>query len=351
MENKLINKTIIFLFCLIAGVTFSSCNDWTETESLTIVDPNIKEQNPELYARYLEDLRNYKNSHHKIVYAWFDNSRKSPSSRGHHINDLPDSIDVVVMMYPDSLIDRELDEINTVRQDKGTKFIFTLSYDAIKSNYEAMVKAIEESESETTEETKDFISYLVDTLQYTLKLVDKYNYDGIAVGYNGKSTIHMTDKEKEEYVSNEKAYIGIVSIWINSHKDKVVVFEGKPQNLVDKTILSLCKHIIIPTSTLTNGSAINYNIQLANVNGVPSDRFIITAATASINVTDTKTGYWTDGTRALTSSATWAAATYSDFTIAGLGILNINNDYFNIIYTYEYSKKAIDILNPSLKSK
>ncbi len=337
------------MFCIVAGIAFASCSDWTETESLTITKPDIADQNPELYAQYLENLRNYRDSHHKIVYAWFDNSIKNTFSRGQHIENLPDSIDVVAFMYPDSLEGWELDEMESVRQKKGMKIIFTLSYDAIKLNYDNMVAALQNSGSGTAE-TQSFISYLADTLQHSLKLVDKYNYDGISIGYNGKSVLHMTEKEKVEYTSNETAYIGIISTWMAIHKDKTVVFEGMPQNLVNKTILNSCEHIIIPTTDATNGSILAYNIALAAVDGVPADRFIITAETASLNTSDTETGYWVDGSRAITSSAAWVSATYSDFTIAGLGIKNVNNDYYNVVSNYEYTKKAIDILNPSLKS-
>jgi len=347
MKNRLKYRTIIPLFCLITGILFSSCSDWTDTESLKIIDPDIKNQNPELYAQYLENLRNYKNSRHKMVYAWFDNSRKVPFSKAQHIDHLPDSVDVVVLMYPDSLVQRELDEINTIRKDKGMKVIFAISYDAIKLNHDNMMAEWQEGENKVSA-PKDFVSYLADTMQYVLKLAGKYNYDGISIGYNGKSILHMTEKEKEEYSSNETAYTGIITSWANTHDDKFIVFEGKPQNLANKTILNACRHIIIPATNATNSSLLTYNLTMANVDGVPSDRFIITAETASLDQSDTKTGYWTDGTRAVTSSATWAAATYSDFTIVGLGIYNVANDYYNTQRSYDYTKKAIDILNPSL---
>ncbi|MDR1884204.1 MAG: glycoside hydrolase family 18 [Prevotella sp.] len=345
------NKILVFLLSFMAGsLLLTSCGDWTETEPLTVVDPNIREQNPELYARYLEGLRNYRNSHHKVVYTWFDNSEKQPFSKAQHIDNIPDSIDVAVLMYPDDLTERELNEIDAIRRDKGIKVIFSLGYDAIKLNYDNMVAESQES-GEGTPVPKDFISYLVDTLQYTLKLVDKYNYDGISIGYNGKSSLHMTEQEKKEYISNETAYIGIVTGWMNTHKNKSVVFEGKPQNLVDKTILNSCKHIIIPTADVKTGSMLTYNITMASVDGVPSDRFVVTVETASLDQTDNKTGYWANGTRAITSSAIWASATYPGFTIAGLGIYNVNNDYHNTRRVYDHTKKAIDTLNPSIKSK
>ncbi|HBG39887.1 MAG TPA: hypothetical protein DDW85_00570 [Porphyromonadaceae bacterium] len=350
MKNKFIYAMIITACCFFISFLSTSCSDWTDTESLTIIDPDIKKQNPELYADYLQNLKEYRKSDHKIVYAWFDNSEKVPFNRAQHIDNLPDSIDVVVLTHPDSLDDLELNEIRNVRQDKDMKVIFSLDYDALKLNYDNKMAELKDNEEETTVQ-EDFLSHLLDTLGYSLKLVDTYGYDGIIVGYNGKSLLHMTANEKEEYISNENTYIGIIHSWINTHKDKMLVFAGKPQNLVDKTILNLCKHIIIETSGATSGGQLTYDITRACTEGVPTDRFIVTAETTSLDQSDTKTGYWTDGTRAVPSSALWATATFPNFTIAGLGIYNINNDYYNVRRVYNYTKTAIYTLNPSFKSK
>lgn len=34
-----------------------SCSDWTDPESINIHTPSMEEQNPELYAQYLESLQ------------------------------------------------------------------------------------------------------------------------------------------------------------------------------------------------------------------------------------------------------------------------------------------------------
>ncbi len=345
MENRIINKTIILLFCIFAGISISSCSDWTDTEGMTVVDPNIKEQNPELYAKYLEDLRKYKASHHKAIYAWFDNSEKVPFNRAQHIDNVPDSIDVLVLMYPTNLVERELNEINTVRQEKGMKIMFSVDYDAIKLNYDEMTGASQ------GDEVKSFELYLADTLSSSLRLIDKYDYNGILVGYKGKSMQHMTDAEKEDYTTKEKVFIGILSGWYNMNQDKLLVFEGNPQNLIDKTILKSCQHIVIPTIAITNTSAMTYNVTMACEEDVPTDRFIVTATTTSLDATDTKTGYWSDGSRAISSTAQWASASHSGYAVAGLGVYNINNDYYNTLKVYQYTRKAIDVLNPSLKAK
>ena len=60
----------------------------------------------------MENLRQYKaDTEHKKVYAWFDNSEKNPSSYAQHITSLPDSIDIVGLMYPSELAAFEKEEI------------------------------------------------------------------------------------------------------------------------------------------------------------------------------------------------------------------------------------------------
>lgn len=347
MKNKLKSKTIIFLFSLLTSFTLASCSDWTDVEALKIEDPGIENQNPELYAEYLENLKIYKSSHHKTVYAWFDNSVKTPFNRAQHIDNIPDSVDVVILMHPDNLNSREMKEKESIRNSKATKTIFTLSYDLIKLKYDNKLA----EQEETNIEPEDFITFLADTLKYSLNMVDKYDYDGIAISYNGKGILHMTDPEKEIYILNENTFINTIQNWSEAHKDKIIVFEGKPQNMVNNTILSSCRHIIISGIEATNANKLSYNILTACVDGVPTDRFIVTAPSTSLDQSDKKTGYWTDGSLAVTSSATWAAASYTDFTISGLGIHNVNNDYFNARKVYQYTREAIYILNPSLKAK
>ena len=110
------NKTnIIVTLLFAASCAFVSCDDWTDVESISIKQPGIEEQNPELYTKYLENLRQYKaDTEHKKVYAWFDNSEKNPASRAQHITSLPDSIDIVGLMCPSELATFEKEEIRII---------------------------------------------------------------------------------------------------------------------------------------------------------------------------------------------------------------------------------------------
>ncbi len=341
---KNIVKALVLIYALTLSLT--SCSDWTEVEGLNITPPDIATQNPELYANYLKNLREYKNSDHKLVYAWFDNSEKVPFNRSHHMTDLPDSIDVVSLMHPAELTAWELEEMQTIRNNKGTKVIYTVDFDAIKNAFNAKM------EIATPEEVleADFEKFLADSVNTALSFSDKYNYDGICVGYNGKGTIHMTEAELEEYTSNENLFMGLMSNWYASNNHKIISFAGKPQNLLDKSFLNDC-HLILLSEGLnaTNEYLFSYNLLLANVEGVPTDRFAMMASTTSLDPEDIKTGYFSSGERSLRAVAEWAAIDHSDIVLGGIGIYNISTDYYNPSMIYPHSRYAISTVNPSIK--
>ena len=53
MKNKFKIATLLFFA---TSFTLGACSDWTDIEGIDIKQPNIQEQNPELYTKYLEKL-------------------------------------------------------------------------------------------------------------------------------------------------------------------------------------------------------------------------------------------------------------------------------------------------------
>ncbi|MDR3119279.1 MAG: glycoside hydrolase family 18 [Mediterranea sp.] len=322
-----------------------SCNGWTEVESITLNQPNPSESNPENYAKYLERLRAYKQSEHYSVYAWFDNSQKEPYSRAHHISDLPDSIDVVVMMHPDDLADFELQEMEALRKNKGTKVVYSISYDAIRNAYLQMVK--DSTEQNAAYQAPDLDVYINAMVQLELHPAVNYNYDGIIAGYKGTGVVNKTSAEKDAYLKSVETFINAITAWKTANGNKTLDFEGYPQNLVDKTFLTLCKHIILNTLEATNVDALSFAALQALEEGVPSTAFIVAAPSISIDAADKTTGYYNNGERAVTESAYWVTEPAATYTKAGLGIYNIRNDYYDPASTYQHTVKAIHIMNPA----
>lgn len=342
MKNKFI-KTTALLFMI--GLLLTACNDWAEIENVTIKEPKITDQNPELYAKYLENLRAYKKSEHKSLLVWYDNSEKTPFNRVQHLTALPDSIDIVSLMFPDHLVEREMSEMETIRKDKSTKVIYTISFDDIKAQYNKKHSLDRDNEPVAI----DFISFMVDSLQYALSLAGKYNYDGICLSYTGKGSLHMTKAEKLEYMANENAFMGILNHWYERHADKLIVFTGKPQNVIDRKLLDQCGLIIVSCLDVKSKNQFTLNAQMAIGEGIPTERFAISVSAPSSDIENKEIGYFADGTVALGSVAQWCASSYSEFNVQGIAIYNVNSDYYNPSHTFRYTREIINALNPSIK--
>lgn len=317
--------------------TLSACSDWTESESINLEESLIAEQYPEQYAKYLKNLQEYKNSDHKVVYGWFDNSEKEPYSRGQHIADVPDSLDAVIVMTPE-LQAFELEDIASVHE-KGTKVLYSISYDNIFKEYTDKVK-------EGTE-TGEFSAYLATELNRLIAL--EASFDGIVAEYRGKNPTYMSEAEKTEAKANQDAFFGVITNWKNANTGKRLVFQGYPANLIGQSVLSSCEHIILITNDVTDAAQLGIEaLQALIAEGVPSDRFIVSASTVSLDATDKTTGYY-NTLRALSEAAYWVTEPSAEFTKAGLVIENMQNDYYNATNTYQYVREAINIMNPAPK--
>ena len=157
MKNKL--KTALGLFAM-GSLAMVSC---TDVESVEIVQPTVEETYPESYAAYVQALNEYKASDHKIVYAWFDNSEKVPQSAGQHITSIPDSVDVISMMYPESLAEFELNDMEEVR-GKGTKVVYTVSVPDIEQAWVDQQFANGGDQSTMTSEFNAYLQTQLDAL-------------------------------------------------------------------------------------------------------------------------------------------------------------------------------------------
>ncbi len=211
MNNIISLKRGKWVAGLLAALVLTACSDWTEVEPVAINEADIAKQNPALYAGYLENLRSYKKSVHKVMITWFNNSNKVPLSRADHTDVLPDSIDIVSMMHPVNPAQYELDEMEKVRSEKGTKFVYDMNFEAIKLIYEEMVADMEDAAPEeggvAMAEIPAFVDFLVDTVNQILPLARKYSYDGIIIGYKGGRIFCIWMKRKSSYILPMKKHL------------------------------------------------------------------------------------------------------------------------------------------------
>jgi hypothetical protein len=342
MKNKF--KIPALLFASLS-LSFASCSDWTDPESVHLDEPDITTQNPALYQKYLQALREYKNSEHSKVYWWFDNSQKNPESRLQHINALPDSVDVISLVYPDNLADWELQEMAEVRKDKGTKVIYTVDYDAIKAVYDARTL---EAENDTTIILPPYNDYLVDTLETSLSYVKKYNFDGICVSYNGKFNISMTPSELAVFTQNERTFMGIMNDWAERNSDKIFTLKGNPQYLLDPSIFTKFGLMIVPCDNATNADAFTLNLEQASYTPGTEDKLGV-YITGPKAVDDNKeVGYMSDGRTRLQGLIEWFPRHHSVRPVAA-GIYSPAGDYFSLVRLYNDSRTLITTINPPVK--
>lgn len=374
--------SILPLLCMAVAVLSTACSDWTENESLNIHYPSLEEQNPELYKQYLEALRAYKASDHKVMFVTFRNSATTPTHRNQHLTVLPDSIDFVCLANPDNLFPALAEQMREVREKKATRFVYQIDYNAIETLWK---KVLEEEEAAKPEEPVDpdqpeqtavaqedgdsepedpaaalekrFLAFCSEQVGQQLAYCDKYGYDGIEVNYTGRSPIAMQHEEKAQYAARQEAFFAGVKSWLDTHADKLLFFRGKPQNLVDKGVLQLCDYIIIPTLEAISGDQMSYAVLMACVADVPADRFIIGVKTPSLTDPTDNSGYFSgveaDGKtkiRASRGAAEWVVAPAASYTKAGVAIADVENDYFFRYSVYKNVREAIDIMNPAPKN-
>ena len=131
MKHRYLKSNLIA--CLLTatitgGCLFTSCEDWTDPEEVdyTIQDPS--EQNPELWARYIESLRVYKLERpHYITYASFNNGIEPSKNEGDYIRSLPDSLDFVTLANSENITTADREDIPEL-QEKSTRVLYHVDY-------------------------------------------------------------------------------------------------------------------------------------------------------------------------------------------------------------------------------
>lgn len=325
--------------CVSAGA-LTSCDDWTEQESIDLVYNTPDKANPAQYAKYLEGIRQYRQTDHKLTYVWFNNPAgdQVTNTRAERVMALPDSVDFVVFNNPASLTETTISDMKEAREKKGMKFSYVIDFDAIKLIYLNHVAT-------STEENPfdvDFLDFVTDSVSATLAYAKKNGFDGIMIGYNGKNTSHLTAAELTEYKTQENVFIGIMSDWHARNPEMLIDFIGKPQNVANKDLVNDCHVIFLSESQSANSTyGFGMAVAMASVEGVPTDRFGV--VTTYLDPSDEKIGHMADGSLCVTSLANWA----SGENVKAAGFTNTVYDYYNVAKPYPVLREAIQILNPS----
>ena len=307
-HRKFIFNVMAFLLtgAVTGGCLLTSCDDWTDPEEVDYDIAGPQEQNPELYARYMQSLKDYKSRIHPIVYARLDNAPEVSTGEKDFLRSLPDSLDIVSFYHSDHLTSNDIEDIPIV-QEKSTRVIY---YADISQGTSHIDQAIADME--------------------------KYNFDGISIGYIGGDEIDAQVIEKLAAVAGTKAGNG-----------KLLMYEGNPVS-IPSAQRNYFNYIVLNTAGLTNTFELEMQIHYANgFAGIPFNRILATARPVPLTGDNTGGMITNEENVSVDAIPETARRSVSAGPTAGIGIYNVGDDYYNATGNYPLTRKAIQILNPS----
>lgn len=348
-------------------VALSACSDWTTPQSVELYYASIKDQDPELYAEYLADLKEYKAGEHNVLIAKFDNSSASPVSQGECLSALPDSVDYVILTNPGTVSEQTLSDMENILEEKGTKTLFYLSYDKIDREYfeykkvwadnhglrvdpdtEQIVGEAENGQSITSFE--DFLTRSVDSLY---QIGDKLPFSGVCVAYKSVLPASIKPLDKENHRRYQEIFFSAAEKWLSANKDKELFFEGIPVNVyVDNSVVDNAHFIIIPATTAKSAMELDFCVEMA-LGSAMSSKIVCLVSSRDIYDDDNKDAWFTPGPNGKSEYSIIGAASWvndsADFGKKGICVESCQRDYYIMNNSYGTVRKAISIMNPTLK--
>lgn len=360
-----INKRNDIFRTLLSGMALvlaTSCSDWTDVESLNIHNPSIKDQNPALYAQYVKSLNEFKASEHQVVIVSVNNIAATPTSRSQHLTDLPDSVDYICLNNIMEVSKVNVSEMEEVRQ-LGTKVLGLVDFDAIESAWKVILEeeaanppmAPEETEGEGEEEepvdnATRFIQYCKGEMDKLITANNALGVDGIVANFTGFDlNILVGESAIAAETARQAVFFDAVTSWKAANANKVILFKGSPQNVMNKGLLSDCKYIIVNAHSAKNLYEMSYYILMASAKDVPTNRFVMGVTTPYVTNSGSNNGEFGDGSSAIIGAAQWAVSRTPEYTKAGISIDSAETDYFNAANVYPTVKEAINTLSPTVK--
>lgn len=304
-----------YLFLLLALLATASCSDWTDQKTVDIDPQHAKEQNPELWARYMEALRTYRQSKHFVTYGSFDNGAEKPKNEGAYLRSLPDSLDIVTPSHPESLTSYDCEDI-LLLQEKSIKVLYLVDYTAQMSTLTDAAK-------------------LGTWLDKSIATASQLGMDGFAI----KGTPLYGGTEAEQAARREAAKLIVSKLSATVGDSKLLVFEGDPA-FINTADLNKLDYVVLNTATIV--SAVDLKLYVAGViENFPSlKEKLLLSAKINEKLTNEE-GEKLDAVTEMTNRV------ISLGPLAGLAIYALGDDYYHTKMNYETSRKAIQIMNPS----
>jgi hypothetical protein len=355
MNNIL--KTIALSAAVILGA--AACSKWTEQEPVDFNYLTLEDKNPELYAAYMQSIRDYHATEHQVLIARFDNKASAPAGRADHITCLPDSVDYVVLNNYEIINENTMKEVAEIREKKAVSTLIALDYALLDKEYKAYLETLpeetpeetpevaEETEGETEPAVDPRNQWFADKASAFVAAAKQYGLDGIMVSYTGTGLLSLKEDEKAAVQAFQEAFFAPILSYV-AETGKMFFYEGNPTTLIaPQDVLAQATYIVVPAEDVTTIVGFNFAVMMSMGAGIPNDRFVI--GVTALNVTDeTATdGLFSGDITAIEGAGRWAVTPTSDYTKAGVCVNHAQYDYYNMQNVYSGINAAIATMNPS----
>ena len=115
------NRLTIVMCCMCMALLWAGCEEWIEPQTITLPQTNFSSLTPEQE----EALIAYKNSDHKIFFAWMNYSPATPSMQT-RLAGIPDSIDIVSFFTEYINNEQNRNDVKFLQERRGTKVLLTM---------------------------------------------------------------------------------------------------------------------------------------------------------------------------------------------------------------------------------
>ncbi len=129
--KRIVKNSLFTTILMVWGMMYSSCEGWTDPKSINIHYPTFEEQNPQLYADYIRDLKRYKDGEHKLVFVSFDNPETNPINQTERLTAILDSVDFICLNNPEKLSSETQAEMVKIRE-KNIRTLSCINYESLE---------------------------------------------------------------------------------------------------------------------------------------------------------------------------------------------------------------------------
>lgn len=281
-----LKRIILGMLMLCAAAAFSSCDDWTEAESVDIDASRPDAKDPAAWAAYTATVRAYKATDHTLVYACLLNAPAVSTSERDFLRSLPDSVDIVSLQNAPS--EADLADL-PLMHELGTRVLYPL-----RPGDDASLAAL---------------------------AVSRHGFDGVAL-------------------LAERPFADLSATLQTLGKPGLLVYEGDPSGLAAADLAAFDR-VVLPTAQLIYQSDMDLLLDNAALAGLAPGKLIFAVTPGAVlrDYRNRKQDAMTFGTQITTSNG-----------LGGIGLYDIGRDYYHVALNYLRTRELIARLNLTPKN-